>query len=92
MGAPLDNEQFWAQTATMTTVPLDLVADLLEFVGPSGRPYPEVLDAWRTSCPRLSIWEDARALGLLETTAVEGSDSLVVVTISGQEFLATHRG
>jgi hypothetical protein len=36
-----------------------LVLDLLEWVGPSPRPYAEVLEAWRTSCPRLPVWEDA---------------------------------
>jgi hypothetical protein len=37
----------------------DLVLDLLEWLGPDPRPYGEVLDAWRTSCPRLPAWEEA---------------------------------
>ena len=36
-----------------------LVLDLLEWIGPTPRPYDEVLDAWRTSCPRLPVWEEA---------------------------------
>ena len=36
-----------------------LILDLLEWMGPNPRPYSEVLAAWRTSCPRLSVWEDA---------------------------------
>src|SRR5215813_9143167 len=36
-----------------------LILDLLEWIGPEPRPYAEVLDAWRTSCPRLPVWEDA---------------------------------
>ena len=36
-----------------------LVLDLLEWIGPAPRPYDEVLDAWRTSCPRLPVWEEA---------------------------------
>lgn len=32
-----------------------LILDLLEWLGPGARPYSEVLDAWRTSCPRLPI-------------------------------------
>jgi len=35
-----------------------LILDLLEWIGPNARPYTEVLEAWRTSCPRLSVWED----------------------------------
>lgn len=41
-----------------------LVLDLLEWIGP-GRPYGEVMDAWRTSCPRLPVWEEANMRGLV---------------------------
>ncbi len=37
-----------------------LILDLLEWIGPFARPYDEVLEAWRTSCPRFPVWEDAR--------------------------------
>jgi hypothetical protein len=40
-----------------------LVFDLLEWLAISPRPYAEVMDLWRTSCPRLTIWEDAVDLG-----------------------------
>jgi hypothetical protein len=36
-----------------------LVLDLVEWVAREPRPYAEVIDTWRTSCPRLTIWEDA---------------------------------
>ena len=36
-----------------------LILDLLEWMGPNPRPYAEVLEAWRTSCPHLPVWEDA---------------------------------
>ncbi|NML44169.1 hypothetical protein HHL11_10440 [Ramlibacter sp. G-1-2-2] len=39
-----------------------LVTDLLAWIGP-GRPYAEVMDAWRTSCPRLPVWEEANLRG-----------------------------
>ena len=42
-----------------------LILDLLEFVGPDARPYAEVMDAWRTSCPRLPVWEEATDRHLL---------------------------
>ena len=36
-----------------------LILDLLEWIGPNARPYADVLEAWRKSCPRLPVWEDA---------------------------------
>ena len=42
--------------------PVDaLILDLLEWIGPDSRPYPEVIGAWRTSCPRLPVWEEANS-------------------------------
>lgn len=51
----------------------NLMIDFLKWVaaGPRHNPgnhprtYGEAMDAWRTSCPRLSIWEDAIARGLI---------------------------
>jgi hypothetical protein len=37
-----------------------LILDLLEWIGPNPRPYAEVLEAWRTSCPRLAMWVGRR--------------------------------
>ena len=42
-----------------------LILDLVAFVAERPRPYAEVLDAWRTSCPRLTVWEDAVDSGLV---------------------------
>jgi hypothetical protein len=42
-----------------------LVMDLVAFVAAGPRPYDEVMDAWRTSCPRLTVWEDAVDRGLV---------------------------
>lgn len=42
-----------------------LILDLVAWVTPEPRPYREVLDAWRTSCPRLTVWEDAVERGLV---------------------------
>jgi hypothetical protein len=44
-----------------------LILDLLEWIGPEARPYPEVIEAWRTSCPRLPVWEEANDAGSLNT-------------------------
>ena len=68
--------------------PLDpLILDLVEWVGAEPRTYTEVMDAWRTSCPRLTVWEDAVDRGFL----VRQSGGRVAVTGSGQAFLAARR-
>lgn len=33
--------------------------DLLEWIAAAPRTYAETLEVWRSSCPRLTIWEDA---------------------------------
>jgi hypothetical protein len=67
-----------------------LILDLLEWVGPDGRDYREVIEAWRTSCPRLPVWEEATSLGLLER-ALDRGRPVVSVTALGAEFLAERR-
>lgn len=52
-----------------------LTFDLLQSIAQHPRPYAEVVEAWRTSCPRLSIWEDACLAGLVECDA--GTQGLV---------------
>ena len=42
-----------------------LTLQFLAWVAERPRGYEETMDAWRTSCPRLSIWEDARLDGLV---------------------------
>jgi D-3-phosphoglycerate dehydrogenase len=60
-----------------------LVKDLLDWVGPRSRPYPEVMDAWRTSCPRLPIWEEALSRGFVECTLHPERGRLVQLTERG---------
>ena len=66
-----------------------LVLDLVEWVAAAPRTYAEVIDVWRTSCPRLPIWEDALDLGLV---ARERNGTVVTVTASGRALLAAERG
>jgi hypothetical protein len=49
----------------MTEEPHPLVLDLVEWVAAAPLPYDELMAAWRTSCPRLIIWEDAFEQGFL---------------------------
>jgi hypothetical protein len=49
-----------------------LIVDLLEWVANRERSYDEVMDAWRTTCPKLPVWEDANDRGLITTEDVQG--------------------
>jgi hypothetical protein len=64
-----------------------LILDLLEWIGPGPRPYAEVLDAWRTSCPRLPVWEEATARGLVAREHELGRGSYVSVSTAGLDLL-----
>jgi len=68
-----------------------LVLDLLEWIGPTPRPYDEVLAAWRTSCPRLPVWEEARDRGLVMAHRAAGGGALVSVSPAGEAHLRRHR-
>lgn len=66
-----------------------LILDLVEWVARQPRPYAEVMEAWRTSCPRLPVWEDAVELGLVERRA-EVDYAMVRVTAAGLDYLERH--
>jgi hypothetical protein len=68
-----------------------LILDLLEWMGPNPRPYSEVLDAWRTSCPRLTVWEDANDRGFIARRHEPERGALVCVSAAGAEYLRKHR-
>jgi hypothetical protein len=68
-----------------------LVLDLLEWVGPRCRPYAEVMEAWRTSCPRLPVWEDANERGFINRQHDDGRGELISVSAAGQAHLRKHR-
>ena len=65
-----------------------LVLDLVEWIAREPRAYTDVLDAWRTSCPRLTIWEDAVDRGLVTRNFSPGKAETVTVTDAGLRFLA----
>ena len=43
----------------MSDSPSLIMIQFLSWVADRPRSYAETMDAWRTSCPRLSVWEDA---------------------------------
>jgi hypothetical protein len=68
-----------------------LLLDLLEWIGPEPRPYTEVLEAWRTSCLRLPIWEGVNDRGFIAHHREPGRGAHVSVSAAGTEHLRRHR-
>jgi hypothetical protein len=60
-----------------------LVLDLVEWVAREPRLYTEVIETWRTSCPRLTIWEDAVDRGYVARQPVKGRGVQVAITEGG---------
>jgi hypothetical protein len=74
-------------TAPRVTAP---TLELLTWISARPRTYRETIEAWRTSCPRLSTWDDAIADGLVEVVRNGRDDALVRVTASGLAVLDDH--
>jgi hypothetical protein len=68
-----------------------LILDFLEWLAPGPRPYAEVMEAWRTSCPRLTVWEDAIDRGFVARESANGAGRVVAITKVGRDFLAQNR-
>jgi hypothetical protein len=68
-----------------------LILDLLEWIGPRPRHHAEVLEVWRTSCPRLPVWEEANWRGFIAHEHRSGRPARVSVSTLGRAQLAAHR-
>ena len=72
--------------------PVDaLLIDLVTWIAREDRDYLDVMDAWRTSCPRLPVWEEANARGLVTRKFEHGRGPIVCVTARGRAFLAASK-
>ena len=69
----------------MTSPHESLTLQLLEWVADKPRTWAELMDAWKTTCPRLSIWEDACADKLIGCG--RGPDGVVFLTEEGRRRL-----
>jgi hypothetical protein len=67
-----------------------LILDLLEWIGREPRSYADVIDAWRTSCPRLTVWEDAMDRGFAVREHARGCEVMIRLTAAGRGFLREH--
>jgi hypothetical protein len=59
---------------------------LLAWIAEQSRSYAETIDVWKTSCPRLSVWEDAVADGLVRIDC-----RCVSLSAAGHELLVAAR-
>jgi hypothetical protein len=74
----------------MTETADPLVLDFVEWVAREPRFYSEVIAIWRTSCPRLTIWEDAVDRGYVTREVIAGTGVIVTVTTGGEKLLREH--
>jgi hypothetical protein len=74
----------------MTDIADPLVLDFVEWIAREPRAYSEVVRTWKTSCPRLSIWEDAAECGYVARETIAGFGLVVTVTEDGERLLRAH--
>jgi len=67
-----------------------LILDLVEFLSFRDRSYEETMEAWRTSCPKLPVWEEANDRGLVSIAYTNGA-TFVRGTTAGAELLKQRR-
>ncbi len=75
----------------MSDILAPLTIDFLAWLASEPRDYADVMDAWRTSCPRLTIWEDAIDAGFVTRVHVRGHPVRIALTPRGEARLAGHR-
>ncbi len=74
----------------MSTILAPLTVDFLAWLAAEPRDYSDVMDAWRTSCPRLTVWEDAIDAHLITRTCVPGQPVRIELTPEGRALLAAN--
>ena len=65
-----------------------LTIQLLQWIEARPRTYAETIEAWKSNCPRLSVWDDAVSDGLIRATRSNGSEPTVEVTAAGRDALS----
>jgi hypothetical protein len=56
--------------------------ELLAWITERSRTYPETIEEWKSSCPRLTVWEDAVSDGLVRVER-----GRVLLTAAGTDLL-----
>ncbi len=71
----------------MPTQPSLIMIQFLQWVADRPRSREDVMDAWRSSCPRFPVWEDARADGLIRQSGGDRGEHRVELTERGKAAL-----
>ena len=63
--------------------------ELLAWIAARQRTYAEAMDAWRSTCPRLTVWEDAIAGDLVRVIRDAGAtgETTIALTARGRAVL-----
>ncbi|MFZ5782118.1 MAG: hypothetical protein ACOY4R_18135 [Pseudomonadota bacterium] len=64
-----------------------IMIQFLQWVADRPRSHRDVMEAWRSSCPRFPVWEDARAEGLVRLRGGERGERRVELTTAGHAAL-----
>jgi hypothetical protein len=65
-----------------------LMLEFLSWISSRRRTYAEAMNAWQTTCPRHTIWEDAIIGGLVQMSRAETVDEPeVTLTPRGKAYL-----
>jgi len=74
--------QTWHSADMAETCPPLLLRQFLVWIAAQPRTYGETMDAWRTSCPRLAVWEEAAGEELVALGAAAGRQAECAVTLT----------
>ena len=80
----------WVNDPVSGTVD-SLVLDLLAWIGAEPGTYPEVMEAWRTSCPQLPVWEEAGERGFISRRRGPGRGAIITLSAAGAQHLRAHQ-
>ena len=75
----------------MSASPRLIMVQFLQWVADRPRSREDVMDAWRSSCPRFPVWEDARADGLIRQAGGDRGLHRVELTERGRAMLEGSR-
>ncbi len=64
-----------------------LLLEFLAWVAERPRSYRDAMEAWRSSCPRHTVWEDALIEGLIEVRSEGAQRRAVALTATGLALL-----
>jgi len=81
-GAPY--RSFQSSSGAVPDPTIALTVQMLEWIASRPRTHAEIIDVWRTSCPRLSIWEDACINGLVEQPP---GSNVIAISTKGRKLL-----